>query len=198
MGIEHEQDVPHGSNLSRFLAVLDQEPYLSMLRTVFDDLAKRLGVAVPNLGRHTAGDSTGLSARRDENAERGPEETARGLPKPTGGRKEYKDDQGAVTKVVEWFGYKLHLLVDVQHEVALAYHVTDTKAGDNEEIEALVRQAKANLPAGRVTTLAYDRAADDIKVHEMLHDEGIKPVIQNRACWPWLASRPPRCLAAPG
>jgi len=26
---------------------------------------------------------------------------------------EYTDDEGKVTKVVEWFGYKLHLLVDV-------------------------------------------------------------------------------------
>jgi hypothetical protein len=184
IGIEHEEHVPHGWNLSRFLDVLGQEPYLSMLRTVFDDLVKRLGVAVPDLGRHTAGDSTGLSARHDENVERVAEETAQGLPQPTGGRKEYTDDQGTVTKVVEWFGYKLHLLVDVKHEVALAYHVTDTKAGDNEEIETLVEQAQANLPEERIETLAYDKAADDIKVHEMLHDHGIKPVIQNRSCWP--------------
>jgi hypothetical protein len=90
-----------------------------------------------------------------------------------------------VTKVVEWFGYKLHLLVDVTHEVALAYHVTDTKAGDNERIEALVEQARANLPLDRpIRTLAYDKAADDIKVHERLYEEQIKPVIQNRSCWP--------------
>ena len=75
-------------------------------------------------------------------------EVEQGLPQPSGGRKEYKDDDGKVTKVVEWFGYKLHLLVDVKHEVALAYHITDTKAGDNERIAALVEQAKANLPAG--------------------------------------------------
>jgi hypothetical protein len=155
-----------------------------MLRGVFDDLVKRLGVAVPDLGRHTAGDSTGLSARHDDNARRVADETAQGLPQPTGGRKEYKDDDGKVTKVVEWFGYKLHLLVDVEHEVALAYHVTDTKAGDNEEIEALVEQAEANLPPDRIETLAYDKAADDIKVHEMLHEHDIKPVIQNRSCWP--------------
>jgi hypothetical protein len=184
VGIEHEDDVPHGWNLSRFLDVLGREPYLPMLRTLFDVLAKRLGGAVPDLGRHTAGDSTGLSARHDDNARRVAAETAQGLPQPTGGRKEYRDDAGTVTKVVEWFGYKLHLLVDVKHEVALAYHVTDTKAGDNEEIEALVQQAKANLPADRIATLAYDKAADDIKVHEMLADEGIKPVIRNRSCWP--------------
>jgi hypothetical protein len=184
VGIEHEDDVPKGWNLSRFLDVLGQEPYLTMLRGVFDDLVQRLGIAVPDLGRHTAGDSTGLSARHNENAQRVADETAQGLPQPTGGRKEYKDDDGKVTKVVEWVGYKLHLLVDVEHEVALAYHITDTKAGDNEEIEALVEQAEANLPPERIETLAYDKAADDSKVHEMLHEHDIKPVIQNRSCWP--------------
>ncbi len=53
---------------------------------------------------------------------------------PPGGRKEYKDN-GRITEVVEWFGYKLHLRVDIKHEVTLAYHVTDTKAGDNERVE---------------------------------------------------------------
>jgi hypothetical protein len=68
----------------------------------------------------------------------------------------------------------------VRHEVALAYHITDTKAGDNERIEALVDQARANLPPDRIMTLAYDKAADDGAVHQFLHREGIKPLIQNR------------------
>ncbi len=184
IGIESEERVPHGWNLTRFLAVLGQAPYLDLLRDVFDQMVKRLGVAVLDLGQHTAGDSTGLSGRREPNAERVKAEIEQGLPQASGGRKEYKDDDGKVTKIVEWFGYKLHLLVDVGHEVVLAYHITDTKAGDNERIVALVEQAQANLPEDRIETLAYDKAADDVKVHDALHEAGIKPLIQNRACWP--------------
>jgi hypothetical protein len=51
-------------------------------------------------------------------------------------------------------------------------------------IGTLVAQAKQNLPDDRIQTLAYDKAADDGKVHETLHDEEIRPVIQNRSCWP--------------
>jgi hypothetical protein len=47
-----------------------------------------------------------------------------------------------------------------------------------------VDQAQANLPQGRTETLAYDKAADDEKVHQRLHGRSIKPVIQNRALWP--------------
>jgi hypothetical protein len=106
-----------------------------------------------------------------------------GLPQPSGGRKEYTDDQGQVTRVVEWFGYKLHLLVDVRHEASLAYRISSTKAGDNELLPELVDQGQANLPTGRMDTLAYDKAADDIKVHEKLDAAGIRPLIQNRSLW---------------
>lgn len=180
IGIEREEAVPGADNMSRFLATLGDEPHLTLLRRVFDGMAQRLGLAVNDLGRDTAGDSTGLAGRAALSGQLKDAESKQGLPQPSGGRKEYQDDEGKVTKIVEWFGYKLHLLVDVKHEVALAYHITDTKAGDNERIPALVEQAKKNLPASRIQTLAYDKAADDGAVHEFLHEEGIKAIIQNR------------------
>jgi hypothetical protein len=182
LDVNSADQIPNDHNLSRFLDVLGQEPHLSALRQVFDELAHRLGQAVPDLGRPTAGDATALNARPKANPKAMAAECQQGLPQPSGGRKEYTDDAGQVTKVVEWFGYKLHLLVDVRHEVALAYHVSDTKAGDNERIGALLKQARANLPEGRIQTLAYDKAADDAAVHELLHSHRIKPLIQNRAC----------------
>lgn len=190
LGVQDEAGIPNGWNLSRFLDVLGQEPHLAALRRVFDHLARRLGQAVPDLGRHTAGDATALAGRAKADAKAVRAEARQGLPQPSGGRKEYTDEEGRVTKVYEWFGYKLHLLADVRHEVALAYHVTDTKAGDGERVPALLAQATANLPAGRIETLAYDKAADDEKVHGCLHDYGIKPLIQNRALWKGEPERP--------
>lgn len=190
IGITAEDQIPNGHNLSRFLDTLGREPHLAALRQVFDDLVRPLGQAVPAFGRHTAGDATALSARAKADAQAVRQELQQGLPQPSGGRKEYRDDDGKVTKVVEWFGYKLHLLVDVHHEVSLAYHVTDTKAGDNERVAALVDQAQANLPAGRLETLAYDKAADAEEVHDELHARGVKPVIQNRALWKEEPERP--------
>jgi Transposase DDE domain len=88
-----------------------------------------------------------------------------------------------VTKVVEWFGFKLHLLVDVKHEVSLAYKITDTKAGDGATLPEILADAQRNLPAGRIKTLAYDKAADSNDVHELLSENSIKAVIQNRSLW---------------
>jgi hypothetical protein len=180
VGIAAEDRVPGPDNMSRFLATLGEEPHLDHLRRIFDTQVGRLGAAIGDFGKDTAGDSTGLAGRAALSEKLRAAEVERGLPQPSGGRKEYKDDDGNITKVVEWHGYKLHLLVDVKHEVALAYHITDTTAGDNERIEDLVGQARRNLPPDRLGTLAYDKAADDGAVHTFLHEEGITPVIRNR------------------
>jgi hypothetical protein len=190
IGIESEAGVPNKWNMSRFEDVLGLEPHRTLLKEIFNGLIQRLGTAIDGLGRDTAGDATGLSARRK------PETTAQqeideGLPQASGGRKEYKDDAGQVTKVVEWFGFKLHLVVDVKHEVVLSYEVTDTKAGDGETLPTILKQAQNNLPADRIKTLAFDKAADSEDVHELLSEKGITPLIQMRSLW---KSEPERML----
>ena len=208
IGIESEEGLPKGWNVSRFLEVLGQEPHRLELEAAFNAMTKRLGEVVPDLSQHTAADSTSLNARKlrsdarqdeEEEKEKEKEKAAasasakkakepieydqHGLPQPSGGCKEYTDEKGQVTRKVCWYGYKLHLLVDTKHEVALAYRISSTKAGDNEVLPELVDQGRANLPKDRLQTLADDKAADDAKVHEKLNACGIKPVIQIRALW---------------
>jgi hypothetical protein len=182
VGIESEERVPKKWNMSRFEEVLGQEPHRTLLKEVFDLLIRRLGVTIADLGVDTAGDATGLSARRKPETAAA-REREEGLPQASGGRKEYKDDDGKVTKVVEWFGFKLHLVVDVKHEVVLSYEVTDTKAGDGETLPVVLEQAEANLPADRIATLAFDKAGDSEEVHRLLSRKGIKPLIQMRSLW---------------
>jgi hypothetical protein len=183
VGIPSEDDVPQKWNLSRFLDALGDSAQLPLLHGVFNQLIARLGAVVPDLGRDTAGDATALNARRRRAVSQRLAKQDDGLPQASGGRKEYADDAGNVTKVVEWFGFKLHLLVDVKHELALAYHITDTKAGDGETLPTILAEAHANLPPQRIKTLAYDKAADTNEVHELLSQKKIKPLIQNRALW---------------
>jgi hypothetical protein len=185
IGIESEAGVPKSWNMTRFLEVLGSRPHLDILHKVFDQGVRVLSEVVGDLGRQTAGDSSGLSCRRQGRKNR------EGLPEPAGGKKEYTDEDGTVVKVHEWFGYKFHLLVDVKHEVVLAYRISSTQRGDNEELPALVKQARINLgdalqnrpPGRRIQTLAYDKAADDEDTHATLDQAGIKPVIENRSLW---------------
>jgi len=183
LGIPREDKVPEKWNMTRFYDTLGQEPFRSMTEEIFNTLVAQLGLAVADLGRDAAGDATALSVRRKRNQESQDDETADGLSQPSGGRKEYKNDEGKVVKSFEWFGMKLHLLVDTKHEVALSYVITSPKAGDGETLPELLEKAEANLPAGRIKTLAYDKAADSNDVHKTLANRGIKPVIQVRELW---------------
>jgi hypothetical protein len=185
IGIDSIDKVPKPWNMSRFAAVLGTEPHLTLLHQMFDTMIQRLGAAVGDLGRNTAGDSATLNARKEKqhDGKAKPSQPACALPEPAGGRKEYTDEAGKVVKVVEWFGYKFHLLVDVKHEVILSYQITSTTTADNEALAELLAGAQANLPPGRIATLAYDKAADDVKVHELLEKSSIKPLIENRRMW---------------
>ena len=188
IGIETEHQVPKKWNMSRFQEVLGHQPHLSWLHEIFDNMVERLGEEVEDLGRHTAGDATSLLARRPRGKSKKADSD---LPQPSGGRKEYTDEKGEVVKVVEWFGYKLHLLVDTRHEVSVAYRISSANVGDNEILPDLVADAKKNLPPvedkgnlrRRISTLTYDKAADTVDVHELLHEAKISPVVQNRSLW---------------
>ena len=182
LGVETEAQLPHAWNLSRFLDTLGHPVHLAAMHDAFHRMVQRLGGVVPNLGSRLAGDATALSARRGDPA-RQEGESRLGLPQPAGGRKEYLDAEGRVERVVEWFGYKLHLLVDVRHEIALAYRITAPAIGDNEMIGPLLEDVRGLWPERRIESLAYDKAADDEKVHQLLHAAGIKPLIENRALW---------------
>jgi hypothetical protein len=102
LGITKVADIPGPHNLSRFLDLLGQPAHLQALRGIFDALVKDLGGVVPDLGRHTAGDSTALAARPKKSPEAVAAEVQERLPQPTGGRKEYHDDDGKVVKAYEW------------------------------------------------------------------------------------------------
>ncbi|MDA8378933.1 MAG: transposase [Planctomycetia bacterium] len=147
--IDSPAGVPKPWNMSRFEEVLGEPKHLTLLREMFNKLIRKLGSVVPDLGQHTAADSACLKARADTH----PENDTSGLPQPTGGKKEYRDEKGQVVRSFIWFGYKFHLLVDVKHEVILTWHITTATDDDAGEIPKLLAQALSNVPQGRMETL---------------------------------------------
>jgi len=180
LGIEQEAGIPKKWNMSRFLNRLGGERFLPLVHEVFNRMVGRLAEEVKDLGKHTAGDSAHLSGRASRGGSR---KFSGGLAGPSGGRKEYVREDGTVDHVVEWFGYKFHLLVDVKHEVVVSHRETTASVADCTVLPELVSEARGNLGEGRMETVAYDKAADTEPVHEVLGASGIAPVIQNRCLW---------------
>lgn len=83
IGIESEKAVPSKWNMSRFEETLGSASHRSLLEEIFNVMITRLGDVVPDLGKMTAGDANGLSARRTKTAKAAAEQAA-GFRRPQG------------------------------------------------------------------------------------------------------------------
>ena len=105
------------------------------------------------------------------------------------GRKAYKgkrEDGTMWEKIVKWFGYKLHLIVDSVYELPVAYSVTKASVPDINAAHDLLDEIEKDRPSllQRAEEMSGDRGYDDTKLHVRLWDDhGIKPVIDIRNMW---------------
>lgn len=174
-------------------AVPSKDAYSSMLKKLmkkqqeidrmFDGLIEGLRNYLPELGRHLAIDSKKIEsyARGKKNPEESSDPDAdRGYKKYTGNR----SDGSLWEKIISWFGYKLHLLVDTTYELPVAYKVTKASRADIEEMLPMVEEVKEKHFGNIIETLAGDKAYDSGPHNEVLYDRHeIKPVIDIRNHW---------------
>jgi len=83
-------------------------------------------------------------------------------------------------KVVSWFGYKLHLVVDDVYELPVSFSVTKASVSDVQEGHELIERLAEQQPEiiERCEILTADKGYDDTKLMMKLWDEyQVKPVI---------------------
>jgi len=152
-----------------------------MVEQLVDDVAKQL----PDLGRRLAVDSKGI--RTHARGRKDPAESAD--PEADWGVRTYREkreDGSAVERVKRWFGYKLHLLVDADYEMPVAYRVTRASANDSPVLGELLEdvESKHETVLDRAQFLSMDKAYDSQENNATLYDVyGIKPLIPTRELW---------------
>jgi len=153
------------------------EKLVKQMRELLPDFGKHLAVdskAIPSFARRKNGNQT-TDGRRDTDANYG--------------KKEYRGqnkDGSLWEKIVKWFGYKLHLVVDTTYELPAAYKVTKASASDTREGHALLEQMEEKQPEilRIAETWTGDKGYDDTKLIEKCWDQyQIKPVIDIRNMW---------------
>ena len=178
--------VPSEDAFGRFVKLVIDN--VEFLKGMFHTLVEQLSQALPDLGERLADDSKAV--RSHGNPVRDPEKAAN----PDGrrdtdadwGTKKYKGvrkDGTSWEKVVRWFGYKLHLLVDAKYELPIAFSLTKASASDTKHLLPLVEETDQRHPeiVERANTLAADRGYDSAENNRVLYDQyGIKPVIDSR------------------
>lgn len=177
-------------------AVPSKDAYSEMLKKLlrhqedidlmFDKVVEQIREALPDFGRDTAIDSKAIKSECNGKNKR-KDRDGRGDKDADWGKKEYRgkrEDGTLWEKVISWFGYKVHLLVDTKYELPISYEVTKASRPDIEQLLPLVKKAKESHPGIKIETAAGDKAFDSKKEIVKLWDEyEIKAVIDLRDMW---------------
>ena len=177
--------VPPAWVYTRFLKLLLK--FKADIDAMFDCLVDELKGLLPDLGFSVAVDSKGVNSagrptkkaesdgRRDTEADWG-KKSNRGE----------REDGSLWEKVVKWFGYKIHLLVDTKYEIPIGCRVTRASVSDTTQLLPLVEDLKERHPEIHkdIDELSGDKGYDSEDNCCQLYDEhGIKPVIDIRRMW---------------
>jgi hypothetical protein len=177
--------VPPSYVYTRFLKLLIL--FKTEIDAIFDTLVDTLKALLPDLGFSVAVDSKGVNSagrptkkaeedgRRDRDADWG-KKTYRGK----------REDGSLWEKVVKWFGYKIHLIVDTTYEMPIGYRVTRASESDTKQLLPMVQEVKQKHPDiyREMKQLEADKAYDSEENCRGLYDQhGIKPVIDIRCMW---------------
>jgi hypothetical protein len=186
-----EKAVPTPAAYSRFIElVIKHEPDV---RAIFHAVLEALRAELPDLGRLLADDGKALPSfgkpvgRTQKDA--APKDDRRRENDADWGVKSYRGTHANGSKwekVVKWFGFKLHLLIDSVHELPIDYSVTKASVSDMTNLLPLVAQAAQLHPEiiGQAEQLAADKGYDSTENCRELYDtHRIKPIIDKRSDW---------------
>ena len=167
-----DQAVPPAGVWTRFIAKLLR--HADLIDAMFARLVERLRELLPDFGRDLAldGKAIGAWSRLD--------------PEASAGFKNYEgeDDKGdPLQRIQKWFGYKLHLLIDANYELPVAFELTGAKDGESPLLLPLIEKLEREHHElhERIESLAADRGYDDGGDKAALYDDhGIVPLIDTR------------------
>lgn len=185
-GFKSNKDVPKAYVYTRFFKKLFKKE--EMINDIFNKLVNELEELLPGFGRNLAIDGKAISSLSCGENKNKKEDGRRDLD-ANWGVKKYKGvnkDGSAWSKVVSWFGYKLHLIVDSDYELPVAFEVTKASSSEVKQAHTMIDDLKETHPEliEKSEVLTADRGYDDIKLHEKLWNENdIKPVIDIRNMW---------------
>lgn len=183
-----ERAVPPAYVYTRFLRLLFD--HAAMIDAMFEELVETARKELDGFGEVLACDGKAIRTHANPRTkdDKARPDGRRDLDANWGQKtiKEEREDGTTYQRLVKWFGYKLHLIVDATYELPVAFEIT--AAADHEApvahglIDHLNTHHKALLDACR--HLPADKGYDDRKLHIRLWDDfGIKAVIPVRDMW---------------
>lgn len=188
--------VPSSMVYSRFLVKVIKKQ--ALIDQMFDGIVEELQKALPDFGKELAFDGKAISSlangrkskeikSRENKSEdkkdlRKEQDADWGIKKYTG-----MDEQGKIwEKVKSWFGFRLHLIVDANYEIPVAYRVIQASKGEQPIIRELFEELSQKHPVilenceHAMGDKGYDSEENNCLLWECYK---IKPIIDIRNMW---------------
>ena len=179
--------VPPSRVFSGFLQSLSEEQ--EEVGKIFDGEVAALYELVPGFGRTMAGDGKYVdSVAKHKSKENQTSTDNRTENDAQWSTKEYHytDVNGkAQVKKEHHFGFKAHIICDVETELPIAYSVTAANADEKKEMIKLLESSLLSDETRRriAKHLLLDRGYDSTEMIRKVKSAGIAPVIDIRNCW---------------
>lgn len=95
----------------------------------------------------------------------------------------YKDSSGVTkSKKKKFFGFRYHLMADVNFELPIEYTVTKASKGEREQLKKQI-EAMEESKREIIQTCSADKGYDSKELIEFLKEKGISPVIDIKNHW---------------
>jgi len=161
VGLDSPGGMPQDYHFSRLLKRLASDEGLALLDEMFQQLVAELGERLPNFGRCLAVDGTSVHAYSNELRRHKSDPDAAWSARPK--RQRRRGPAGKVDEYTDyWFGYLVHLVVDCETELPMAYEVTAANVNETTRFRELLGELRRAHPgiAARVTAVLADAGYD--------------------------------------
>lgn len=162
--------LPHRTTFNRFWHRLSH--HADLVEEAFTGVTDALRTYLPDLGKVVAVDSTAVKSASQPNRKVVSDPDARWGVKHSAKAK--KDDK------MWFFGYKLHMVADVNHGIPLAQVVTPGNRNDTRYLPTLYEQGEKLYDWWKPEVMIADRGYDSNRNHNYLDSNSVIPIIHIR------------------
>lgn len=178
--------VPSSSAYTRFLKKVIKHQKDADL--IFDNLVKALTEELPGFGKRLGIDGKAIESHARRKSKKREKDGRRDLDADKG-VKTYKgknQDGSAWKSFKDWFGYKIHIIADVNYELPVSFKVTKASASDMRQLKPMMKELQKKHPDIVTVCKSFvaDRGYDSNPNNKILWDDyGIKPIIDIKGGW---------------
>jgi len=172
--------VPTSNAYTNFLSNLYEHSHL--LDQMFEQLVSMLKASLKDFGKTLAVDSKAIRSLSRHRSKKDASDSRRDLDADYGTKTKFTAE--GEKQLFRWFGYKLHLIVDTQSELPVAYKLTKASCNDGTAAKEMFEEERVSEKLEDAEYMLADRGYDDKAIIGQLQCEhNVKPVIDIRNCY---------------